>query len=137
VAQIRAAFAGMGEAIERGGDYVLHDLRFHAGLLRASHNRMLVQMAKALSTLLRVSFELSTTRPQSAAQSLPLHGAVLEAVVARDPDRAESAALALIDSAARDIHAVLRSRRRMPSLAAPPRRLAAANTPVGARLRSS
>ncbi|MEP7281709.1 MAG: FadR/GntR family transcriptional regulator, partial [Rubrivivax sp.] len=56
VEDMESAFAGMRQSIEQGGDYVTHDLRFHQGLLRASHNRMLVQMSKALGALLRTSF---------------------------------------------------------------------------------
>lgn len=118
LADIEAAYAGMKHAIEHGGDYVTHDLRFHQGLLRACHNRMLVQMSKALGALLRTSFELSTAKPHGPAQSLPLHRAVLDAVIARDADRAERAALVLIDGAYEDIQAVLASRHTLPSLAA-------------------
>ena len=118
LAEIETAYAGMKHAIEHGGDYVTHDLRFHQGLLRACHNRMLVQMSKALGALLRTSFELSTAKPHGPAQSLPLHRAVLDAVIARDADRAERAALVLIDGAYEDIQAVLASRRTLPSLAA-------------------
>lgn len=82
-------------------------------------------MGRVLSTLLRTSFELSTSRPDAAAQSLPLHRAVLDAIGARDPARAEQAALRLIDGAARDITAVLASTRRLPSVAGPARPLAA------------
>jgi hypothetical protein len=74
IADIEAAFAGMKRAVEEGGDYVTHDLRFHQGLLRACHNRMLVQMSKALSALLRTSFEISTTpqgRPEELAAPAP------------------------------------------------------------------
>ena len=118
LAEIETAYAGMKHAIEHGGDYVTHDLRFHQGLLRACHNRMLVQMSKALGALLRTSFDLSTAKPHGPAQSLPLHRAVLDAVIARDADRAERAALVLIDGAYEDIQAVLASRRTLPSLAA-------------------
>ena len=118
LAEIETAYAGMKHAIEHGGDYVTHDLRFHQGLLRACHNRMLVQMSKALGALLRTSFELSTAKPHGPAQSLPLHRAVLDAVIARDADRAERAALVLIDGAYEDIQAVLASRHTLPSLAA-------------------
>lgn len=124
LAQMEAAFAGMKDAVEHGGDYVRHDLAFHQGLLRASHNRMLVHMSKALAALLRTSFELSTARPDGALHSLPLHRAVLDAVIARRPAQAERAAQALIDGAAGDIEMVLASRRKLPSLAAPPRPLA-------------
>jgi DNA-binding FadR family transcriptional regulator len=77
---------------------------------------MLVQMSKALSALLRTSFEISTSRPDGPKSSLPLHRAVLDAVIARQPDRAEKAILKLIDGAADDIELVLASRKRLPSL---------------------
>jgi DNA-binding FadR family transcriptional regulator len=120
LAEIEQAYAGMKDAIERGGDYVKHDLAFHQGLLRACHNRMLVQMSKAIGALLRTSFEISTTKPQGPAQSLPLHRAVLDAVIAREPAKAARASLVLIDGAAEDIEQVLASRRRLPSVAEPP-----------------
>jgi DNA-binding FadR family transcriptional regulator len=125
IVEIEAAFAGMAQAVEHGGDYVTHDLRFHQGLLRASHNRMLMQMSKALAALLRVSFELSTLKPDRSTRSLPQHRAVLDAVIARDPDAAERAIVGLIDDAGQEIERVLASRRKLPSLSAPARRLLA------------
>ncbi len=119
IAGIEEAFAGMKQAVEHGGDYVKHDLRFHQGLLRASHNRMVVQMSKALSALLRTSFEISTTRKDGPKNSLPLHRAVLDAVIAKEPTRAERAILVLIDGAREDIETVLASRRRLPNLDTP------------------
>ena len=129
IAGIEAAYAGMKDAIEHGGDYVLHDLAFHQGLLRACHNRMLVQMSKALGALLRTSFEISTSKPDGPAISLPLHRAVLDGVIARQPLKAERAALALIDSARDDIEQVLASRRKLPSVSAPAQRLKARTVP--------
>ena len=123
IAGIEAAYAGMKDAIEHGGDYVRHDLAFHQGLLRACHNRMLVQMSKALGALLRTAFEISTTRPDGPATSLPYHRAVLDAVIARNAAKAERAALFLIDSARDDIEQVLASRRKLPSVSAPAQRL--------------
>ncbi len=123
IAEIEAAYAGMKAAIEHGGDYVSFDLRFHQGLLRACHNRMVVQMSKALGALLRTSFEISTSRPDGPASSLPLHRAVLDAVIARAPLAAEKSCLVLIDSAQDDIEQVLASRRKLPSLSAPALRL--------------
>lgn len=125
IAEIETAYAGMKHAIEHGGDYVTSDLRFHQGLLSACHNRMVVQMSKALGALLRTSFEISTTKPDGPALSLPLHRAVLDAVIARAPQKAERAILVLIDGAREDIEQVLASRRKLPSLAAPPPRLKA------------
>lgn len=126
IAGIEAAFAGMKHAVEEGGDYVKYDLQFHQGLLRACHNRMIVQMSKALSALLRTSFEISTTRKDGPKNSLPLHRAVLDAVIAREPEQAEQAILVLIDGAREDIETVLASRRRLPKLDTPARLLRAA-----------
>lgn len=119
IAGIEAAFEGMRHAVEEGGDYVTYDLRFHQGLLNACHNRMLVQMGKALSALLRTSFEISTTRKNGPRISLPLHRAVLDAVAAHEPARAEKAILKLIDGARDDIETVLASRKRLPRLNEP------------------
>jgi DNA-binding FadR family transcriptional regulator len=123
IAELETAYAGMKQAVEHGGDYVTSDLQFHQGLLRAGGNRMMVQMSKAIGALLRTSFQISTARPDGPASSLPLHRAVLDAVIARAPQKAERASLALIDSARVDIEQVLASRRKLPSLAAPPKRL--------------
>ena len=133
LAEIEAAYAGMRSAIEQGGDYVASDLRFHQGLLRAGHNRMVAQMGKALGALLRTSFELSTARAHGPASSLPLHRAVLDAVIARSPPRAERAILVLIHAANDDIDQVLRSRRKLPSLGAPAPRLKAQRTVTPSR----
>jgi DNA-binding FadR family transcriptional regulator len=133
IAEIETAYAGMKDAIEHGGDYVKHDLLFHQGLLRACHNRMVVQMSKALGALLRTSFEISTSRPDGPASSLPLHRAVLDAVIARSPQKAEKAILVLIDGARDDIEQVLASRRKLPSLAAPALRLKGRNPAVVSR----
>jgi DNA-binding FadR family transcriptional regulator len=126
LADIEDAYAGMKRAVEQGGDYVTYDLRFHQGLLRASHNRLLVQMSKALGALLRTSFEISTVRKDGPASSLSMHRDVLDAVIARAPLRAERAILKLIDGARDDIEQILKSRKRLPKLSQPPLRLKAA-----------
>jgi DNA-binding FadR family transcriptional regulator len=69
--------------------------------------------------LLRTSFEISTARPRGAAHSLPLHRAVLDAVIERKARKAEQAVMVLIDGAARDIEIVLSGQGSLPSLAAP------------------
>ena len=119
IVAIESAYEGMRRAVEEGGDYVAHDLRFHQGLLRACRNRMLEQMSKVLVALLRTSFEISTARKDGARNSLPLHRDILDAVAAHDPVAAERAIMVLIDSAREDIELVLASRRRLPQLHKP------------------
>ncbi len=125
IAGMEAAYALMKDAIEFGGDYVTPDLRFHQGLIAASHNRMLVQMSRALAALLRTSFEISTRRKDGPSSSLPLHRAVLDAVIARKPERAEKAIRVLIDGAREDIDTVLASGKRLPQIHNPPKRIRA------------
>lgn len=126
IAEIEAAYEGMRQAVEEGGDYVTHDLRFHQGMLRACRNRMIVQMSKALGALLRTSFEISTSRKDGPRRSLPLHRAVLDAVIAHDPVAAETAIIVLIDGAREDIEEVLATRKRLPRLNLPASLLKAA-----------
>ena len=123
IAEIEAAFAGMTSAVEHGGDYVTHDLRFHRGLLLAAGNRMLTQMSKPLDALLRTTFQISTSVDGGAARSLPLHRAVLDAVAAHRPAAAQRAVMRLIDEARVDTEAVLAARQRPPRLPPNPPRL--------------
>ena len=116
----------MKRAVEEGGDYVTHDLAFHLGLLQASRNRMLHQMSRALGALLRTSFEISTRLHDGPRNSLAMHRAVLDAVIAHAPDDAERAVRRLIAGAHDDIERVLATRRKLPSLSQPASRLKAA-----------
>ena len=127
IAAMESAYAGMEDAVATGGDYVRHDLLFHQGMIRASHNRMLGNMDQALGALLRTSFEISTVKANGPRNSLPMHRAVLDAIIARDPDRAHDAIVLLIADAHKDIEQVLKTRRRTPRTRAPgatPRRAA-------------
>ena len=117
--ELEAAYDGMKRAVAKGGDYITPDLRFHQGLIRSSHNRLLAQMSRALGALLRTSFEISAARREGPAGALPLHRAVLDGVIARDPDRAERAIRELIDGAGRDIEVVLASREGPPRIDSP------------------
>ena len=135
IEEMEAAYAGMKDAIENGGDYVSFDLRFHHGILDAAGNRMLAQMNKVLHALLRTSFEISTSKANGPALSLPLHRAVLDALIARDPAAAEAAVLRLIESARADIEEVLGSRSRLPHLSRPPTHLKAPPAAAAVRAR--
>lgn len=119
ITDIEIAFEGMTRVVKEGGDYVSYDLRFHQGLLRACRNRMLIHMSKALGALLRTSFELSASKKGGPAGSLALHRAVLDAVIARNPAKAEKAILVLIDGAHLDIEEILASSRDLPRLNKP------------------
>lgn len=104
IAEIEGAYAGMRCDVMGGGDYVTSDLRFHQGLLR-------------------ISFEVATRKKDGPRSSLPLHRALLNAVIARNPAKAERAVMVVIDRERKDIEQVLCSRRRLPRVhqhASPP-----------------
>jgi DNA-binding FadR family transcriptional regulator len=87
---------------------------------------MLIQMSKALGALLRTSFEISTRKQDGPKSSLSMHREVLDAVIAKQPDRAEKATLKLIDGARDDIQLVLETRKRLPKITRPAAQLKAA-----------
>ncbi len=69
-----------------------HNETFHEEIFRCSHNRYLLQAAGSLqnTTLLLVNTTFALEdRPQSALQE---HGAIVDAITRREPERAEAAA---------------------------------------------
>ena len=109
LAELQTAFDRMCQAVADGVDDLTDDLRFHQLLLQASGNRLLGQMSKLLRVLLRAGFELLGRRPAVPNSTMPWHAAVLQAVLARDADRAQQAMAELIDAVADDLSRLLRT----------------------------
>ena len=103
LAEIEQAFARMQQAVADGADDLSHDLRFHHLLLKASGNRLLLQMSKLLRALLHAGHDRLGRRPAVPDASLPWHAAVLQALLARDGDKARCAMDALIDAVEKDL----------------------------------
>jgi len=104
---LRAAYMAMARAVAGKGDYVKADLAFHTIILSACGNQFVRQMQDAMSALLRVSFDVITTKPGGPAHSLPLHEAVCLAIEQGDGEAAERAAQILIDGAEEDLRELL------------------------------
>jgi len=100
---MRAAFAGMQDAVARHGDYVTSDLAFHGAILTACHNQFLLQLHGALSEVLKVSFSISSRDPLRQALSLQFHEDLLLGIERHDPDAASAAAERLIARAGADL----------------------------------
>jgi DNA-binding FadR family transcriptional regulator len=107
IASIHAALSAMRRAVEGEGSYIEADLAFHGGILRASGNQFLVQLAPIVGAVLRLSFELSVTSPDNAQASLPDHAAVLDAIEERDAGAARERLVAIILASRRDMEHVL------------------------------
>ena len=94
-AQIEAGFARM-IAAERGDDDVLDaDIAFHLAILRASNNPFYAQFRDVVATALRTSIRF-TNRIIGRTADLAAHGAVKDAILARDPVAAHAAMAAII-----------------------------------------
>jgi DNA-binding FadR family transcriptional regulator len=77
--------------------YVAADVRFHETIYQACGNELLAYMGGMLRDAFRTIFTLTTELPGASVAALPLHQHVLDAIVARDPEAAEQAALVLIE----------------------------------------
>lgn len=64
------------------------DLKYHALLANASHNRVLKLYTNGMRMLLRIWMNKAITEPSIVKQIISDHNAILEAVFARDPDKA-------------------------------------------------
>jgi len=121
---LRSAYMAMARAVAGKGDYVKADLRFHTIILSACGNQFVRQMQDAMSALLRVNFDVITTKPGGPAHSLPMHEALCEAIERGDADAAEQAVLKLISGAEEDL------RELVPARPTSPRHDVADSTPV-------
>jgi DNA-binding FadR family transcriptional regulator len=103
--RLAAAYEGMANAAERGDteDFISADLDFHSAILLATHNRFLLPLAHAIRATMLASLHLTNSKPdENHAVSLPLHRAVLDAILDGDGPRASAAMLEhLVDTESR------------------------------------
>lgn len=96
LALIDAGFARM-VAAEAGQDDELEaDIAFHISVLKASGNPFFEQFRDVVRTALRTSIRL-TNRIVGRTADLAAHGAVRQAILARDPEAARAAMARIID----------------------------------------
>ena len=104
LAQIADAYRRMRSALENDLErYTEADLAFHQSILSASHNYVLSQMGKVISTALRRLLRASVEASGDYARGIRAHGDVLAAIRNRDPDEAERTMRALIAVSADDL----------------------------------
>jgi DNA-binding FadR family transcriptional regulator len=95
LALIEAGFARMVAADRREDDELEADIAFHLAILRASGNPFFAQFRDLVATALRTSIRF-TNRIRGRTADLAAHGAVRDAIVARDPFAAQQAMAAII-----------------------------------------
>ena len=105
---LQQAFDRMQQAVAQGLDDLSDDLRFHQLLLKAGGNRLISQMSKIMRALLHASFERMGRRPAVPNSAMRWHADVLQALLARDAERAQRAMGVLIDAVEEDLGRFLR-----------------------------
>jgi GntR family galactonate operon transcriptional repressor len=109
--EIAVLEAACGEMLQVGEDldeWIEPDLRFHAVLLRASHNELLEHLTSMVGAVLRTLFTFSSRPPGTFIRAAPMHVAIVEALRLRDPAAAETAMLRLLDDTAQNVARALR-----------------------------
>ncbi|MBO0690239.1 MAG: FadR family transcriptional regulator [Candidatus Dormibacteraeota bacterium] len=92
LAAIRREYEAMERAVESPEAFMDADLAFHVACLYASNNDYLAPIAHAIRTEMMASLRVTNRDPKvNRDVSLPLHKAILDAVLAREPERAAEA----------------------------------------------
>ncbi len=99
IARIEAAYADMSDTDEDLSAASAADLRFHLAILEATNNVFLRSFGVLIETALAATIQSQNSRPGAFAMSKPLHGVVLEAIRAGDPQAAMIAMNNLLDDA--------------------------------------
>jgi GntR family galactonate operon transcriptional repressor len=100
---LELSYLRMVHATKGNGSFVEADLSFHETLLRGRNNLFINNIIPLISGALLLSFENSVTNPDIAAQSLPLHKRVVDAIAAHEPDSAELAMRDVITHSREDL----------------------------------
>lgn len=98
VKELQAALTAMSEADDDAEALTAADVRFHSALLAASHNKLLSRMSVVIEVGLRARDVLVHSAP-TWTDPVPLHEAVFTAVRRRQPRKAHTAMLSLLNAA--------------------------------------
>lgn len=105
--RIRAAYDAM-VAARSNEAFVTADLEFHKSIYLATRNEFFWPIAQMFETTLRPSFAIAATGDHRA-RALREHRDVMEAIAARDPERARQATAVLLGHSVKDL-VVIRGR---------------------------
>jgi len=91
LARLRALIAAMQAALHDADEYTTLDFEFHDVLLRAARNRLLVDVLRPVSEVLRAGRSITNRRARSLSVSLRGHVELCEAVAAHDEEASRDA----------------------------------------------
>jgi DNA-binding FadR family transcriptional regulator len=92
LAALGREFDALSESMEDTQAYMNHDAAFHDAILRATHNRLFLQLIDQMRDVLILTRTVSMTSSRTRVpDSQHGHGAVFEAITDRSPERARAA----------------------------------------------
>ncbi len=92
LASMREEFDALNLATRNTDAYTAHDVAFHDAILRATHNRLFLQLIDQMREVLVLTRTVSVTAsPDRVPASQHGHEAIFEAIEARSPERARQA----------------------------------------------
>lgn len=103
VDSIEDAFGRMKDAVEDTDEFVEADLAFHAAIVDATENELLIHLNSMLAIALHTQRRMHTTSKTRHKRTLPAHRRVLDAIRDHQPDQAEAEARDIIERAHQDI----------------------------------
>lgn len=108
VAALQRAYSELADSLadEDAFDYETYlelDMRFHSGVLEASHNELLAQIGRTMRQAVQTARQADSRSIAILRESLPHHLAMVEAISRRDPDGALAAARGMFDQVWRHI----------------------------------
>ncbi|MBN9031517.1 MAG: GntR family transcriptional regulator [Rhizobiales bacterium 63-7] len=110
VAEIERAWQTMRDAEGDVARFTEADVAFHAALLRASHNRVFMQLAGIIQAALQFSLHASNAAVDAHGEAVAVHRELIEALRLRDGATARACSRRMLDLAARDLAVAERKR---------------------------
>src|SRR5262249_20978382 len=114
LAALEGSYRDMIAAGDDAEAFFTPDLRFHRILLYAVGNSLVQALGETVKQALALNLQLSLQAPRGQQRAMPLHGAVLDAIRARDPEAARAAMTRLnVDAEERAGHALAAHRQEL------------------------
>jgi DNA-binding FadR family transcriptional regulator len=104
--RIKAAFEKMASA-KSNESWAEADIEFHRNIFRATHNEFFWPIAQMFELALRECFRMSSKGEQHRNRAIEEHRELMLAITTHKPDRANSAALLLLQNAKQDLVVIL------------------------------
>jgi len=108
MADIERAWEDMRDAEGDLEAFTRADVAFHAGLLKASHNQVFMQLASIIQAALEFSLHASNEAADARDEAVDIHRRLVEALRMRDKAMARECSCRMLDIAARDIAIAIR-----------------------------